>query len=136
MKRYLAALGFALAIVLQSASALAYWQVGYMPAYEFQPTAARKILKVHVEYQAGRVWFIAYFISNNEVITLSELDKPDIAAIRKVLDDAFAQGKTLTHVEDRAQTARVANWYDINEVAAPITWYDIKSGDIIVLRIK
>src|SRR5689334_16908363 len=70
------------------------WEIGSMSTTAANPTA-RSILKVHNELRDGVPSYIAYFVSTNEAIVLSSPDTPGMQFLRKILDDAYLNGKKL-----------------------------------------
>jgi hypothetical protein len=96
------------------------------------------ILRVHTEIKSGLPSFVVYYFGTNEAVTLNGLDKPDIQLLKKVLDDAFAQGKKLTLLTNSSRAGRTSLWLDANETAAntSVTFCDIVSGDSVYLRFK
>jgi hypothetical protein len=113
----------------------AWWDVGTLGGAGAN-TTSKQIIKVHQEYKDGALWFVCYFISNTEAIRLTSLDKPDVAAIKKILDDVYAQNKRLTLVENRTGGDWSGAWYDSNEVNATVHFYDIKPNDQVIVRTK
>lgn len=125
------AISIVASVLALSAPAFA-WDVGSWS----NNNTPRKILKVHTEYKNGAPYSQVYFTGANEVIALTNLGNADIQGIKKVLDDAFAQGKALSWVEDLNRTAITANWYNIDDASATVTFYYIYSGDPVIVRVK
>lgn len=122
----------AVAALLLSLSAPAFaWQVGSIN------NVPRKIIKVHSEYASGAQTTAAYFISRTEVITLTNLDRSDVQAIKRVLDDAFAQNKGISWARNNSRASWVtATWYDANDAETQVTLFQIGTGESVLIRIS
>ncbi len=130
--------GILVALMASSAPAFATWSVGSLNgAVHGTPNpVARPILKVHTEYKNGVPTGVIYFIGPAEVVALANLESADVQGIKKVLDDAFVQGKKITLIENRTRNATTAGWYDVNDVAATVTFYYVFTNDNVIIRLK
>jgi len=124
--------GIVAGVLALSAPAFA-WDLGTLgPA----PNTPRKILKVHTEYKNGAPYSQAYFLGTNEAIALTNLGNADVQAIKKVLDDAFAQNKLISWIEDISRGSTTAMWYNADDAHTMVTFYYIYSGDSVLVRVK
>jgi hypothetical protein len=131
MKR-IALLLIALACCLTySRTADAAWEKWYRYA---QPV---KILNVHTEVVNGSIAFVAYYLSPTEVVSISNLDRADMQAIKNVLDDAYRTGKRVMRIANRNPNRypTTSLWYDAADNNVNVTSYGIQGGDQIILRI-
>lgn len=96
-----------------------------------------KILSVHTEVVNGSISFVAYYLSPTEVVSIANLDRADMQAIKNALDDAYKTGKRVMRIANRNlnRNATTALWYDSADNNVNVTFYGIQGGDQIILRI-
>ncbi|HEX6272830.1 MAG TPA: hypothetical protein VFZ53_07320 [Polyangiaceae bacterium] len=96
-----------------------------------------KILNVHTEVVGGSIAFVAYYLSPTEVVSIANLDRPDMQAIKNALDDAYRTGKRVMRIANRnySRNPTTSLWYDAADNNVNVTFYAIQGGDQIILRI-
>ena len=96
-----------------------------------------KILNVHTEVVNGSVSFVAYYLSPTEVVSVTNLDRADMQAIKNALDDAYRTGKRVMRIANRQwnRNPTTTLWYDSADNNVNVTTYAIQGGDQIILRI-
>lgn len=102
-------------------------------------TTGFTILGVHKEMDKGVLSWEAYFIADNQVILLANLDRPDMQKISADMTSAFNAGKKIYFAHNRFRNSDIQNWYvwsDPSGNSRSVTFNRVHSGDYFLLRIK
>jgi hypothetical protein len=124
-------------VALWASSSFGGWTIGWAAT----PSGFQSILGTHVEMKNSAPAFVTYFVATNKAIVLNNLDKADIQAIKKALDDAFLNKRLIGFCENAGRLSRTGTWYELNTLSSngtqsSMTFYDVYSGDNFFFRVK